>query len=137
MSEPGPLLAGKRGLVMGVANNRSIAWGIAKAAHAHGAEIAFSYQGEAIKKRVVPLAGELNSDVVVECDVSDMQSIDAAFAALGERWESIDFLVHAIAFSDRAQLTGRYVDTDYAKCIGCHICADVCPSGYIQMGLGE
>ena len=111
MSEPGPLLAGKRGLVMGVANNRSIAWGIAKAAHAHGAEIAFSYQGEAIKKRVVPLAGELNSDVVVECDVSDMDSIDAAFAALGERWESIDFLVHAIAFSDRAQLTGRYVDT--------------------------
>ena len=111
MSEPGPLLAGKRGLVMGVANNRSIAWGIAKAAHAHGAEIAFSYQGDAIKKRVVPLAEELGSDVVVECDVADMGSIDAAFAALSQRWESIDFLVHAIAFSDRAQLTGRYVDT--------------------------
>ncbi|NND49328.1 MAG: enoyl-ACP reductase FabI [Rhizobiales bacterium] len=111
MSEPGPLLAGKRGLVMGVANNRSIAWGIAKAAHAHGAEIAFSYQGDAIKRRVVPLAAELGSDVVVECDVSNMGSIDAAFAALGERWRSIDFLVHAIAFSDKDELTGRYVDT--------------------------
>ncbi len=111
MNEPGPLLAGKRGLVMGIANNRSIAWGIAKAAHAHGAEIAFSYQGDAIKKRVVPLAAELGSNVVVECDVSNMESIDAAFAALGERWESIDFLVHAIAFSDKDELTGRYVDT--------------------------
>jgi len=111
MSGPGPLLAGKRGLVMGVANNRSIAWGIAKAAHSHGAEIALSYQGEAIRKRVIPLAEELESDVVIECDVSDMGSIDAAFATLGQRWESIDFLVHAIAFSDRTQLNGRYVDT--------------------------
>jgi len=111
MSEPGPLMAGKRGLVMGVANNRSIAWGIAKATHRHGASVALAYQGAAIKKRVVPLADELGSDIVIECDVSDMNSIDAAFASLAERWDTIDFLVHAIAYSDRAELTGRYVDT--------------------------
>jgi enoyl-[acyl-carrier protein] reductase I len=111
MSEPGPLMAGKRGLVMGVANSRSIAWGIARAAHAHGAQIAFSYQGDALKKRVVPLAEELGSDIVIECDVAEEASIDAAFAALAARWPKIDFLVHAIAFSDKEELTGRYVDT--------------------------
>ena len=111
MSEPGPLMAGKRGLVMGVANNRSIAWGIARAAHAHGAEIALTYQGEALHKRVVPLAAELGSDIVIECDVSEDSSIDAAFAKLAERWQTIDFLVHAIAFSDKSELTGRYLDT--------------------------
>jgi enoyl-[acyl-carrier protein] reductase I len=111
MSEPGPLMAGRRGLVMGVANSRSIAWGIARAAHAHGAQIAFSYQGDALKKRVVPLAEELGSDIVIECDVAEEASIDAAFAALAARWPKIDFLVHAIAFSDKEELTGRYVDT--------------------------
>ena len=111
MSVPGPLMAGKRGLIMGVANNRSIAWGIAKALHTHGAELAFSYQGDALKKRVVPLAEELGSSIVVECDVSDMASLDATFETLGSHWDRLDFVVHAIAFADKDELTGRYVDT--------------------------
>jgi enoyl-[acyl-carrier protein] reductase I len=105
------LMAGKRGLIMGVANNRSIAWGISKACAAHGAELAFTYQGDALKKRVEPLAAELGSEIVVPCDVSDMASIDATFATLKEKWGSLDFVVHAIAFSDKDELTGRYVDT--------------------------
>ena len=111
MNPPGQLMAGKRGLIMGVANNRSIAWGIAKSAHAHGAQIALSYQGEALKKRVVPLAAELDSNLIVECDVADKKSIDSAFSFIEREWGSIDFLVHAIAFSDKSELTGRYVDT--------------------------
>ena len=105
------LMAGKRGLIMGVANNRSIAWGISKACAAQGAELAFTYQGDALKKRVEPLAAELGSDIVVPCDVTDMASIDATFATLKEKWGSLDFVVHAIAFSDKDELTGRYVDT--------------------------
>src|SRR6478735_1103510 len=105
------LLAGKRGLVMGVANNRSIAWGIAKAARAHGAELAFTYQGDALKKRVAPLAEEVGGLVVGHCDVTDEASLDAAFAAVKSAWGSLDFVLHAIAFSDKDQLTGRYVDT--------------------------
>ncbi|MBE3640381.1 enoyl-ACP reductase FabI [Mangrovicoccus algicola] len=105
------LMAGKRGLIMGVANDKSIAWGIAKACADAGAEIAFSYQGEALKKRVTPLAASIGSDAVYECDVSDAASIDALFAALEERWGKIDFLVHAIGFSDKSELRGRYVDT--------------------------
>ena len=105
------LMAGKRGLVMGVANNRSIAWGISKACAAQGAELAFTYQGDALKKRVEPLAAELGSSIVVPCDVTDMASIDATFATLKEKWGSLDFVVHAIAFSDKDELTGRYVDT--------------------------
>jgi enoyl-[acyl-carrier protein] reductase I len=107
----GTLMAGKRGLIMGVANNRSIAWGIAKAAAAQGAEIALTYQGDAIKKRVLPLAEELGSSIVLPCDVTDPASMDSVFAALREQWGRLDFLVHAIAFADKAELDGRYVDT--------------------------
>ncbi|MBL6622915.1 MAG: enoyl-ACP reductase FabI [Alphaproteobacteria bacterium] len=105
------LLAGKRGLIMGVANNRSIGWGIAEAAAAQGAELAFTYQGDALKKRVVPLADQLGSQTVMECDVSSDQSMDSVFAALQEQWGSLDFLVHAIAWSDKDELTGEYLDT--------------------------
>ncbi len=107
----GTLMAGKRGLIMGVANNRSIAWGIAKAVAAQGAEVALTYQGDALKKRVVPLAEELGSTVVLPCDVTDAESMDAVFAALKEKWGRLDFLVHAIAYADKAELDGRYVDT--------------------------
>ncbi len=105
------LMAGKRGLIMGVANNRSIAWGIAKALHAQGAEIAFSYQGESLKRRVEPLAAEVDSDFLVECDVSDPAAIDKTFETIKDRWGKIDFLVHAIGFSNKDELDGRYVDT--------------------------
>ena len=107
----GNLMAGKRGLIMGVANNRSIAWGIAKACAAQGADIAFTYQGDALKKRVEPLAAEIGSKVVLPCDVTDAASIDAVFDALAKTWGRLDFLVHAIAFADKAELDGRYVDT--------------------------
>ncbi len=106
-----PLMAGKRGLIMGVANDRSIAWGIARTLAQHGAELAFTYQVEALGKRVGPLAESVGSDIVVRCDVSDTETLDAAFEVLGSRWDSLDFVVHAIAFSDREQLKGRYVDT--------------------------
>jgi enoyl-[acyl-carrier protein] reductase I len=111
MAEASGLMRGKRGLIMGLANNRSIAWGIAKACHAHGAELAFTYQGDALKKRVEPLAAELNALVVGHCDVTDASTIDAAFAGVEKAWGSLDFVVHAIAFSDKDQLDGRYVDT--------------------------
>ena len=102
---------GKRGLVMGVANDHSIAWGIAKALSAHGAELAFSYQGEALGRRVAPLAASLGSKLVLPCDVEDMASVDALFERLRAEWKSLDFLVHCIGFSDRNELKGRYVDT--------------------------
>ncbi len=105
------MLAGRRGLVMGLANNRSIAWGIAKAARAAGAELAFTFQGEALEKRVRPLAKELDGLVVGHCDVTDAASIDAAFEAVKQVWGRLDFLVHCIAFSDKDELTGRYIDT--------------------------
>jgi len=111
MPELSGLMRGKRGLIMGVANNRSLAWGIAKACRAHGAELAFTYQGDALKKRVEPLAKEVSGVVVGDCDVTIPHTIDAAFAALRSDWDAIDFVVHAIAFSDRNQLEGRYVDT--------------------------
>lgn len=107
----GNLMAGKRGLIMGVANNRSIAWGIAKACAAQGAEIALTYQGDALKKRVEPLAAELGSKHVLPCDVTDAASMDGVFAHLAQHWDSMDFLVHAIAFADKNELDGRYVDT--------------------------
>jgi len=110
-SPAGTLMQGKRGLIMGVANNRSIAWGIAKATAAQGAKLAFTYQGEALKKRVEPLAAEAGSEIVLPCDVADAGSMDAVFAELGRRWGELDFLVHAIAFSDKAELDGRYIDT--------------------------
>ena len=105
------LMEGKRGLIMGLANDKSIAWGISRALAGAGAELAFSYQGEALKKRVGPLAAELGSDIVLPCDVSDPASIDGLFSALGETWDSIDFVVHAIGFSDKNELRGRYLDT--------------------------
>jgi enoyl-[acyl-carrier protein] reductase I len=107
----GTLMQGKRGLIMGVANNRSIAWGIAKAVAAQGAALAFTYQGDALKKRVEPLAAEVGSALVLPCDVTDNASVDAVFAALAREWGRLDFLVHAIACSDKTELDGRYVDT--------------------------
>jgi len=111
MTMTGGLMAGKRGLIMGLANNRSIAWGIAKACHAQGATLAFTYQGEALEKRVRPLAAELGGIVVGHCDVTEPATIDEAFAKVAAEFGGIDFLVHAIAFSDKNELTGRYVDT--------------------------
>ena len=111
MPEASGIMRGKRGLIMGVANNRSIAWGIAKACRAQGAELAFTYQGEALKKRVEPLAAEVGGLVVGHCDVTDAATLDAAFAAIKEKWGALDFLVHAIAFSDKKELDGRYLDT--------------------------
>jgi NAD(P)-dependent dehydrogenase (short-subunit alcohol dehydrogenase family) len=108
---PNDLMRGKRGLIMGLANDKSIAWGIARALGDAGAEMAFSYQGEALLKRVAPLAAEVGSDLVLPCDVADMESVDALFASLADRWGSLDFLVHAIGFSDKNELRGRYVDT--------------------------
>jgi len=109
------IMTGKRGLIMGLANDKSIAWGIAKALAEHGAELAFSYQGEQLLKRVQPLAAELGSDVVLPCDVTDNDSLDAVFESLKDKWGSLDFIVHAIGFSDKNELRGRYVDTSAAN----------------------
>ena len=109
------LMAGKRGLIMGVANDKSIAWAIAEAAAEQGAELAFTYQGDALKKRVGPLAGRVGSDIVLPCDVTDTASMDAVFETLATRWGSLDFLVHAIAYADKAELKGRYIDTSAAN----------------------
>jgi enoyl-[acyl-carrier protein] reductase I len=111
MTDTKPLMAGKRGLVMGVANDRSIAWGIASAVHAQGAELAFTYQGEALAKRVRPLAESVGSDLVLPCDVSDDASIDATFDVIREKWGRLDFAVHAIAYSDKEELKGKYLHT--------------------------
>ncbi len=111
MTEPQPLMAGKRGLVMGVANDRSIAWGIAKAAHEQGAELGFTFQGDALEKRVRPLAQSLGSDIVLACDVTDDSSIDAVFQEIEQSWGKLDFLVHAIAYADKEELKGKYLLT--------------------------
>jgi enoyl-[acyl-carrier protein] reductase I len=105
------LMQGKRGLIMGLANDKSLAWGIARKLSEHGAQLAFSYQGEALEKRVRPLAESLGSDFLVECDVSDMAALDAAFSRIRARWDTLDFVVHAIGFSDKNELRGNYVDT--------------------------
>src|SRR5215470_20116423 len=105
------LMQGKRGLVMGVANDHSIAWGIAKTLAAHGAELAFTYQGEALGKRVKPLADSVGAKLVLPCDVENLASVDEAFATVKSKWGRLDFLVHAIAFSDKNELKGRYADT--------------------------
>ena len=105
------LMQGKRGLIMGLANERSLAWGISKRLSEAGAELAFSYQGEALEKRVRPLAGQLGSDFLVDCDVSDMAALDAAFATIAARWPTLDFVVHAIGYSDKNELRGKFVDT--------------------------
>lgn len=127
----GNLMKGKRGLVMGVANNRSIAWGIAKACAEHGAELAFTYQGEALQKRVVPLAELVGSTLVMPCDVMDAASMDAVFERLSKEWGKLDFLVHAIAYSDKSELDGRYVDTTLdnftaSMAISCYSLAALC-----------
>ncbi len=111
MTVSNQLMAGKRGLVMGVANDRSIAWAIAKKCAEHGAEMAFTYQGDALKKRVIPLAESVGSSMVLPCDVTDTASLDAVFETIGSQWGNLDFVIHAIAFSDKAELKGRYVDT--------------------------
>jgi enoyl-[acyl-carrier protein] reductase I len=126
-----PLMAGKQGLIMGVANERSIAWGIAKALHGEGAELAFTYQGDALRKRVQPLALSLDSDFVLEADVGSEPSLDAVFAALAERWRQLDFVVHAIAFSDKDELKGKYLHTSRANFlrtleISCYSFTDIC-----------
>jgi len=111
MSGAQGLMAGKKGLIMGVANDRSIAWAISKAAHAQGAELAFTYQGEALQKRVTPLAQSIGSDLIVPCDVTDEASVDATFNAVKAKWGGLDFVVHCIAYSDKDELKGGYVDT--------------------------
>ena len=131
MTDPRPLMAGKRGLVMGVANDRSIAWGIAKAVAAHGGELAFTYQGEALEKRVRPLAETVGSTHILPCDVTDAASLDATFAALAASWGRLDFVVHAVAFSDKDELKGKYVDTTRGNFlrtmdISCYSFTDIC-----------
>ncbi len=131
MVEVKPLMAGKRGLIMGVANERSIAWGIAKAVHAQGAELAFTFQGDALGKRVRPLADSLGSKLVIECDVTNEKSLEGIFATLAREWQRLDFVVHAIAFSDSNELKGRYVDTTRGNFlrsleISCYSFTDVC-----------
>ena len=111
MTAAAQLMAGKKGLIMGVANERSIAWGIAKACHDAGAKIAFTFQGEALEKRVRPLASSIGSEIVLPCDVTDPASIDATFAEIQKKWGDLDFVVHAIAFSNKDELRGRYLDT--------------------------
>ncbi len=111
IARPGPLMAGKRGLIMGVANDRSIAWGIARVLAGHGAELAFTYQGEAFGRRAIPLAKSVNSPIIVSCDVADLATVDNVFAEIRKTWGSLDFVVHALAFSDRRELQGRYSDT--------------------------
>lgn len=116
MATPMPLMAGKKGLIMGLANDKSIAWGIAQALNAHGAQIAISYQNEALEKRVQPLAAQLDKEpLLIKCDVSDSASVEACFKELGDKWGKIDFVVHAIAFSDKNELKGRTIDTSRAN----------------------
>jgi enoyl-[acyl-carrier protein] reductase I len=111
ISIPGPLMAGKRGLIMGVANDRSIAWGIARVLAGQGAKLAFTYQGDAFGRRAIPLAESVGSEIIEPCDVNDLDSVDAVFAKIKQQWGGLDFVVHALAFSDRRELAGRYADT--------------------------
>ena len=126
-----PLMVGKRGLIMGVANDRSLAWGIARSVAEHGGELAFTYQGDALARRVGPLAESLGSNVLLPCDVNDDEALDAVFRDISERWDGLDFVVHAIAFSDKEELKGRYVDTspeNFAKTmqISCYSFTAIC-----------
>ncbi|HXG78784.1 MAG TPA: enoyl-ACP reductase FabI [Methyloceanibacter sp.] len=131
IATPGPLMAGKRGLVMGVANDRSIAWGIARVLHGQGAELAFSYQGGAFGRRAVPLAQSIGAKIIVEADVEDLQSVERVFEAIRKEWGSLDFVVHALAFSDRNELKGRYCDTTsknfvHTMVISCFSFTEIC-----------
>ena len=138
MNAKSELMAGKRGLIMGVANERSIAWNIAKTVHRHGAELAFTYQGDALLKRVTPLARSIGSDIVLQCDVTDEISISSVFSELDKRWGKLDFIVHAIAFSDKEELKGRYIDTsadNFAQTmkISCYSFTAICKMGQALM----
>jgi enoyl-[acyl-carrier protein] reductase I len=131
IAEPGPLMAGKRGLVMGVANDRSIAWGIARLLHGQGAELAFSYQGGAFGRRAVPLAESVGAKIIEEADVEDLESVKRVFDAIRRQWGSLDFIVHALAFSDRNELKGRYCDTtrknfQHTMVISCFSFTEIC-----------
>jgi enoyl-[acyl-carrier protein] reductase I len=131
MAEALPLMAGKKGLIMGIANERSLAWGIAKAVAAHGAELAITYQGEVMEKRVRPLAEHLRASLIMPADVADSASLDALFATLAEDWRRLDFLVHAIAYADKEELKGKYLDTSAANfqkslMISCYSFTDLC-----------
>ncbi|MDH3702206.1 MAG: enoyl-ACP reductase FabI [Alphaproteobacteria bacterium] len=141
MAEAQALMAGKRGLIMGVANDRSIAWGIAQKLAEHGAELAFSYQADQLERRVRPLAESVGSDMVLKCDAGDDASIDALFEQLGNKWGSLDFIVHAIAFSDRNELTGKYVNTTRANFqltldVSCYTLTAVCQRAMKMMNKG-
>ena len=141
MTDGPRLMAGKRGLIMGVANDRSIAWGIAKALADHGAELAFTYQGEVFAKRVRPLAESIGSTFVMDCDVSDEASLDNVFETLAAQWDQLDFVVHAVAFSDANELKGRYADTSRANFlrsmdISCYSFTDVCRRAALLMSRG-
>jgi enoyl-[acyl-carrier protein] reductase I len=111
IAKPGPLMAGKRGLIMGVANERSIAWGIARVLAGHGARLAFTNQGDAVGRRAIPLAKSVNADIIASCDVNDLKSVDGVFDEIKKTWGGLDFVVHALAFSDRRELSGQYIDT--------------------------
>ncbi len=141
MAEAQALMTGKRGLIMGVANDRSIAWGIAQKLAEHGAELAFSYQAEQLERRVRPLAESVGSDMVLKCDAGEDASIDALFEQIGDKWGSIDFIVHAIAFSDRTELTGKYVNTTRANFqltldVSCYTLTAVCQRAMKMMNKG-
>jgi enoyl-[acyl-carrier protein] reductase I len=140
MTETG-LMQGKRGLIMGVANDHSIAWGIARTLYAHGAKLAFTYQGEALEKRVRPLAASVNADMVLPCDVENIDTVDALFAEIGKQWGALDFVVHAIGFSDKNELKGRYADTTRdnfirTMVISCFSFTEVAKRAAVLMGPG-
>ncbi|MBT4628188.1 MAG: enoyl-ACP reductase FabI [Rhodospirillales bacterium] len=141
MTNPAPLMAGKKGLIMGVANDRSIAWGISKALSEHGAELAFTYQGDALLKRVQPLAASVGSDMVMPCDVTDSGSLQTTFDTIAEKWGKLDFILHAIAFSDKEGLKGRYIDTSADNFqatmnISCYSFTQVCQHAAPMMNEG-
>jgi len=141
MADSQSLMAGKRGIVMGVANDRSIAWGIARVLAAHGAEIAFSYQAPQLERRVRPLAESIGSSLLIECDAGNDESLDNMFEEIGKHWDSIDFIVHAIAFSDRNELTGKYVNTSRANFqltmdVSCYTLTAVCQRAMKYMTKG-
>jgi enoyl-[acyl-carrier protein] reductase I len=141
IAEPGPLMAGKRGLVMGVANDRSIAWGIARVLHGQGAELAFSYQGGAFGRRAVPLAQSIGAKIIEEVDVEDLDSVDRMLGVVRKEWGSLDFVVHALAFSDRTELKGRYCDTtrknfEHTMVISCFSFTEICKRASDMMNEG-
>lgn len=141
IAEPGPLMAGKRGLVMGVANDRSIAWGIARVLHGQGAELAFSYQGGAFGRRAVPLAESIGAKIIEEVDVEDLDSVDRMLGVIRKEWGKLDFVVHALAFSDRNELKGRYCDTtrenfEHTMVISCFSFTEICKRASDMMNEG-